>query len=246
MPIHEIQIKEYECAKCGYKWLNRINGKNGPIPERCAKCKRLNWNDLSEDITPKENGLRRRINGFRDLYEGDTLHYRLTDRKWSIDWPYDLSEKFLNMKPKPTIKELQRVIYSSPVGRYNNGSSVYKSRNKIPDPDNPGYLKYDYSHWVSDPDNPRKLKYNYSSGPSEYQKLLEQEAKKRQDIMIQIMKSRGVTYSKDDLADGIAKTLQIRKAMDDRAEEQFRPHIQCNRLFSFRENLSDAPLGSSS
>jgi hypothetical protein len=71
MPIHEIQIKEYECAKCGYKWVNRINGKDGPIPDMCAKCKRVNWNNLSEDITPKENGLRRRINGFRELYEGD-------------------------------------------------------------------------------------------------------------------------------------------------------------------------------
>jgi hypothetical protein len=160
------------------------------------------------------------------LYEGDTSHYRGPDHKWSIDWPYDLSEKFLNIKPKPTIKELQQVIYCSPVGRYNNGSDVYRSRNKIPDQDKPGWLKYDYSHWVSDPDNPAKLKYDDSSGPSEYQKLLEQEAKKRQDIMIEIMKSRGVTYGKDDLADGIAKTLQIRKAMDDRAEEQFRPFIE--------------------
>jgi hypothetical protein len=226
MPIHEIQIKEYECAKCGYKWVNRINGKNGPIPERCAKCKRVNWNDLSEDITPKENGLRRRINGFRELYEGDTSHYRGPDHKWSIDWPYDLSEKFLNIKPKPNIKELKQVIYCSPVGRYNNGSDVYRSRNKIPDPDKPGWLKYDYSHWVSDPDNPGKLKYDDSLGPSEYQKLLEQEAKKRQDIMIEIMKSRGVTYSKDDLVDGIAKTLQIRKAFDDRLEEQIRPYIE--------------------
>ena len=61
---------------------------------------------------------------------------------------------------------------------------------------------------------------------SEYQKLLEQEAKKRQDIMIEIMKSRGVTYSKGDLADGIAKTLQIRKAFDDRLEEQIRPYMK--------------------
>ena len=65
-----------------------------------------------------------------------------------------------------------------------------------------------------------------SLGPSEYQKLLEQEAKKRQDIMIEIIKSRGVTYSKDDLADGIAKTLQIRKAFDDRLDEQIRPYME--------------------
>jgi hypothetical protein len=170
--------------------------------------------------------LRRRINGFRELYEGDTSHYRGTDHKWSIDWPYDLSEKFLNIKPKPTIKELKQVIYCSLVGRYNNGSDVYRSRNKIADPDKPGWLKYDYSHWVSDPDNPGKLKYDDSLGPSEYQKLLEQEAKKRLDIMIEIMNSRGVTYSKGDLAYGITKTLQTRKAFDDRLEEQIRPHVE--------------------
>jgi hypothetical protein len=45
----------------------------------CAKCKRVNWNDLSEDITPIENGLRRRINGFRELYEGDTSHYHIIE-----------------------------------------------------------------------------------------------------------------------------------------------------------------------
>jgi predicted Zn-ribbon and HTH transcriptional regulator len=44
MTIYVIRIKEYECAKCGYKWIDRINGKDGPIPERCAKCKRVNWN----------------------------------------------------------------------------------------------------------------------------------------------------------------------------------------------------------
>ena len=41
------------------------------------------------------------------------------------------------------------------------------------------------------------------------------------------MKSRGVTYSKGNiLVEGIAKTLQIRKAFDDRLDEQIRPHIE--------------------
>jgi hypothetical protein len=56
MTIYVIRIKEYGCDKCGYKWINRINGKDGPIPERCAKCKRVNWNGGSEiEITPEEN-----------------------------------------------------------------------------------------------------------------------------------------------------------------------------------------------
>jgi phage FluMu protein Com len=56
MTIYVIRVKEYECAKCGHKWINRINGKDGPIPERCAKCKRVNWNGgLEIGTTPEEN-----------------------------------------------------------------------------------------------------------------------------------------------------------------------------------------------
>jgi hypothetical protein len=142
------------------------------------------------------------------------------------------------------MKELEQVIYCSPVGRYNNGSDVYRSRNKIPDPDKPGWLKYDYSHWVSDPDNPAKLKYDDSLGISEYQKLLEHEAKKRQDIMIEIIKSRGVTYSKGDLADGIAKILQIHKAIDGRIEEQIRLYME--RLKKEKQHKDDAVVASAS
>jgi hypothetical protein len=57
MTIYVIRIKEYECDKCGYKWINRINGKDRPIPERCAKCKRVNWNgglEIEIEITPEE------------------------------------------------------------------------------------------------------------------------------------------------------------------------------------------------
>jgi len=32
-------------AKCGYKWINRINGKEGPKPKRCAKCKKWDWEE---------------------------------------------------------------------------------------------------------------------------------------------------------------------------------------------------------
>jgi hypothetical protein len=58
MPIHDIKVKEYECAWCGYKWINRVNGKDGPIPDKCAKCKRGKWiNGESDIMTPQEIGL---------------------------------------------------------------------------------------------------------------------------------------------------------------------------------------------
>ena len=73
----------------------------------------------------------------------------------------------------------------------------------IPDPDRPRYLKYDSSQWVPDPDRPGKMKYNSDYSTHEYLKLLKDEAHKRIEVMIEIMKSRGVSY---DLTAGITKT----------------------------------------
>ena len=183
MPIHDIQTKEYECSWCCYKWTNRFNGKDGPIPNNCAKCKRSNWNKGgAEAISPEENGLRRRIKGFNKLYYVDSLNYG--DKKMMIEWPIDLSEKFLNIQPRPTIKEMIKVLIPL-------GFDTRKHRNYIPDTDRPDYLKYDSSQWVLDPDEPGTTKYNYDN---EYKKLLKQEAQRRQEIMIEIMKSRGVEY----------------------------------------------------
>ena len=41
--ITRITINEYKCERCDYKWVNRRNGKDRPIPRKCAKCKRDNW-----------------------------------------------------------------------------------------------------------------------------------------------------------------------------------------------------------
>ena len=90
MPVYEIQTKEYQCSWCGYKWINRFNGKDGPIPNNCAKCKRANWDKGQvELITPKENGLRRRMKGFnKTYYWGNFTHGT------NIIFPNDLSDRF--------------------------------------------------------------------------------------------------------------------------------------------------------
>jgi hypothetical protein len=51
MPTQKIEVLEYECTKCSYRWINRVNGKDGPKPKRCAKCKRSGWEEglMSED-----------------------------------------------------------------------------------------------------------------------------------------------------------------------------------------------------
>lgn len=39
MSTQKIQVSEYTCGRCGYRWINRNNGKDELIPKRCAKCK---------------------------------------------------------------------------------------------------------------------------------------------------------------------------------------------------------------
>jgi hypothetical protein len=43
MRVNIVQVKECECAKCGYRWINRESGGDRHIPHRCAKCKRPDW-----------------------------------------------------------------------------------------------------------------------------------------------------------------------------------------------------------
>ena len=91
MPVSKIQVNEYHCIKCGYKWINRINGKDGSIPTRCAKCKTSNWDRNA--ISPKENGLRRRIKGFKKLYKyaGDFWSDYSIANCWSGELPKNSS-----------------------------------------------------------------------------------------------------------------------------------------------------------
>ena len=192
MPIHNIQVKEYGCSWCGHKWINRVNGKDGPIPGRCAQCKRRNWNEgEAEKISPEENGLRRRIKGFEKLYKFVefywTEHLSRPPKFVNIDWPAGLTEKFLSLKPRPTIRELRRVMY--PAGlviRPLNSQNQYTRRGYVPDPDKPGWFKYD---------------------KEEYIKIIQQEAQKRIEVMIEIINSRGAHY---DLTDGIRKTQKYK------------------------------------
>jgi hypothetical protein len=164
MPIHKIEVLEYECVFCGYKWINRINGKDGLIPQRCAKCKKFYWNDgqhigrKSDPITPQERGLRIRLCKFegydprKDTGFGGSTSYK----------PNDLCKNFLNANPRPTIDELVQAL--QPLGW-----DIRKHEGYIKDPEKAAYLKYD---------------------PIEYEKLLKQETQKRREYMQQIIKSR--------------------------------------------------------
>lgn len=170
MTIQKIEVSEYTCEKCGYKWINRKNGKDGPIPERCAKCKKANWNG-EKDISPQERGLRRRIEGFKELYRhaGFLWIGRLDETDYTIDWSSETMEKFLNLNPRPTIPELKQVVYPTglaikPLNSQNENTGL----GFVPDP----------------------LKKKWIKSPKEFMKLRRMEAERRQEIMRQIIESR--------------------------------------------------------
>lgn len=222
MPINEIKIKEYECSQCGHKWINRVNYKDGPIPKNCAKCKRETWNrDKGDVISPEENGYMRIIRGFRKLYY-DFDKYHLRDKGKIIDWPADLSDQFLAIKPRPDMVELIKVIYSSPLGRNNNSTAISRASGKVPDPKNPKRLIRDYSGWEPDPDRAGYLrpKRHDPKFVSDYQKWIMKEASTRKKIMIDIMKSRGITYKPDLIA--IAAYKKAQASQDKKIEEMTR------------------------
>src|SRR5918994_1298620 len=109
MPIHKIEVSEYERARFGYKWINRVNGKDGPMPQRCAKCKRPNWNTGYNEspMTPQESGLRRRVQNLYRIYHLSV--WRLTSTLPSVD---DYLKRELVAKfPRPTTQELMGVLY---------------------------------------------------------------------------------------------------------------------------------------
>jgi len=162
MPICKVEVSEYQCFQCGYKWTNRLNGIDGPIPKRCSKCKKLNWNRRT--TTPKEIGFRRRISSLKRIYDSQSFY-------WSelIDWSEGLIEKFLNLDPRPTIAELERVLYGPEIALRLDSQNQYTRRGYVPDRNRPGWLKYDQE---------------------EYKKLLKQDAKKQQKLMQQIIDSR--------------------------------------------------------
>jgi hypothetical protein len=173
MPIYKINVKEYSCAHCGYRWINRTNGKDGPIPKNCARCKRSNWNSgVSQRTRLQENGLRRRIKGFKEIYALANNYfnrdkYGITE---TIIWSEELTEKFLNLTPPPTIPELKTVVFPpglrlEPLDSQNH----FYRRGCAPDPERPGYLKYSPKSWIT---------------------LRREEAETRQKLMQRIIDSR--------------------------------------------------------
>lgn len=139
--MQNIEVTEYTCRRCGYKWINRRNGVDGPIPNRCAKCKKLHWD--TPGISPKESGLRRRVRSLKELYENNIRYHSSLSSNVKYDWPDGLIDKFLNLNPRPTIQELTEVLNASVLKL--NTENQYTGRGWVTDPTRVGYLKYDFN-----------------------------------------------------------------------------------------------------
>jgi ribosomal protein L33 len=43
--VYNVQTTEFECSRCGYRWIGRKNGKERKeLPRFCPKCKTWMWN----------------------------------------------------------------------------------------------------------------------------------------------------------------------------------------------------------
>jgi hypothetical protein len=117
MGIARIEVNEYTCELCGYKWVNRINGKDGPIPKRCAKCKHQHWE--KGKITSYEkayrNALKKRFGYF--YYPGGMFH-----GGWRVE---ENIKKYL--QTRPPLKELQLLLHPMSY-RYHYTKSYSKAK----------------------------------------------------------------------------------------------------------------------
>ena len=110
------EVTEYECARCSYKWINRINGKDGRKPIRCAKCKRWDWEEGYISISEKR--LRRDLLRIESV---ETTHTTMFGETRINIAPTDLCTSFLSIYPRPTVQELEIVLNPiSYLGPYNH------------------------------------------------------------------------------------------------------------------------------
>jgi hypothetical protein len=166
MPIARVEINEYECALCGYKWVNRVNGKDGSIPKRCAKCKHQHWekgpiNSLEQSW---RHALKKRF--------GYWFDFPPNMGGWRID---DNATKYL--ETRPSIEEMKVLLKPmSYLYTYKPNSSKSKYKPSV------GCVP-DFPHL-----HEKKIDWEATEKAHEYQKQLSRELLK--DLMTQ----RGIPY----------------------------------------------------
>ena len=98
MPQRMIQAIEYECYRCGYTWISRIEKAK---PRHCSKCKHPEW-DYPRMIR-EEKYLRNRVRIVDGAYKTGMFRNRYIENTPTC-------HKFLYCDPRPTEEELLRVL----------------------------------------------------------------------------------------------------------------------------------------
>ena len=98
MPQRIIQAIEYECYRCGYTWISRIEKAK---PRHCSKCKHPEW-DYPRMIR-EEKYLRNRVRIVDGTYKTGMFRNRYIENTPTC-------HKFLYCDPRPTEEELLRVL----------------------------------------------------------------------------------------------------------------------------------------
>ncbi|MDQ6668482.1 MAG: hypothetical protein M3Y53_09690 [Thermoproteota archaeon] len=96
--------------------MHRINGKDGPKPIRCAKCKRWDWEEGY--LSTIEKRLRRDLLRIESV---ETSYPTMFGERGFNIAPSDLCASFLSIYPRPTVQELETVLNPiSYLGPYNH------------------------------------------------------------------------------------------------------------------------------
>ena len=144
------------------------------IRHKLERVKRRKLRNGQEPITPFEAGLRRRVKDLKHFYEFASWYADGDNKEIKDIWNQNLVEQFLYVSPRPTISELKKVYYL--FGPDGNASTIavdlqskFRYVGFVPNPERPGWMKRDKDAYIE---------------------LLKSEAKKRMELMQQIIKSR--------------------------------------------------------
>ena len=194
MPITRIEVNEYECIRCGYKWINRVNGKDGPVPSKCANCKRSTWN--GEAMRSREKGLRARVSNLGKFYQiiSHNVDLDTSEReRMSTVWDERLVDQFLNdLNPRPMEEELYDVLTSEEDGNISDfklsvGGNFREIRHRY------GRIEIEDPNLDLDLDPERSVYFtHYKWDPTTYVKLLISEAEGRKELIRELIRKRDI------------------------------------------------------
>lgn len=181
----KVEVTEYECIKCSYKWISRINGNEGPKPKRCPKCKRWDWDEGR--LSRIEKRLR------RDLLKIEYSEIKYTTAYGDTGFssiPTDICATFLNITPRAAVEELKTVL--NPIcylGPYDHSQYAFSHTGTCSDQ----IETRCYPGWIPVPEKP---------GLYRHDKKLEEEMVRieknvRHQLMQHIIDSRGGNVNKN-------------------------------------------------